>query len=67
MNDRARDHPAKVFLGLRGPGRPPRRTRRFSPAFTAANRSAAVIARELGLAPHDAESAIEIARKEVAL
>jgi hypothetical protein len=28
---------------------------------------AAVIARELGLAPHDAESAIDIARKEVAL
>ena len=28
---------------------------------------AAVIARELGLSPHDAESAIEIARKEVAL
>ena len=28
---------------------------------------AAVIARELGLAPHDAESAIHIARKEVAL
>ena len=28
---------------------------------------AAVIAREFGLAPHEAESAIEIARKEVAL
>jgi hypothetical protein len=28
---------------------------------------AAVIARELGLAPHAAESAVEIARKEVAL
>ena len=28
---------------------------------------AAVIAREFGLAPHDAESAVEIARKEVAL
>jgi hypothetical protein len=28
---------------------------------------AAVIARELGLAPHDAESTVEIARKEVAL
>ena len=28
---------------------------------------AAVIAREFGLAPHEAESAIDIARKEVAL
>ena len=41
-----------------------------TPLFTGIHRGeplAAVIAREFGLAPHDAESAVEIARKEVAL
>ena len=67
MNDPHDDHSAKGISGTLWTGAMPRRTRRFLQGFTAARRSEAVIAREFGLSPHEAESAIDIARKEVAL
>jgi hypothetical protein len=67
MNDPHDDsHSRKVFLGYVDRGDAPADT----PLFTGIHCGEtlwAVIPREFGLSPHEAESAIDIARKEVAL
>ena len=66
MNDAHEDILQRYFWDFMDRGCAPADT----PLFTGIHGGeplAAIIAREIGLAPHAAESAVEIARKEVAL